>query len=341
MPFANGHALIIGSGHYQFMDNYNVPIAIKDAEAVSAALQDAELWGYPAEQVSVLTKDQTTRAAVLSKLDALAGMLKADDTFFLFFVGHGVSGTDGNYYLTTYDTRLQGNQVQPGTGISETDLLGRLRKIGVKRMLLVINACHAGNLSSSFDVGGAGLNSKAPPPKFNEALLGTGEGRITITACRPEQKSWIGTGKLSIFSDALVRGLRGGASNRNGYISAFSLYEYIYGESKEAADELGHQQEAELTVIKGVGPFPVALYQGATAPGAFDVSEEVPAETAARQVSPEKIQRSYSQYQAVLNGDGAIAQGEGAKAVGAGGIMIGGNVSGNITIGNNNRINDR
>lgn len=340
MPFANGHALIIGSGYYQFMDAYNVPIAISDAEAVSAALLDAELCGYPAEQVSLLTKDQTTRATVLAKLDALAGTLKADDTFFLFFVGHGVSGTDGNYYLTTYDTRLQGNQVQAGTGISETDLLGRLRKIGAKRMLLVINACHSGNLSPSFDVG-PGLNSKAPPQKFNEALLGTGEGRITITACRPEQKSWIGSGDLSIFSAALVRGLRGEAPNRNGYISAFGLYEYIYGESKDAADELGHPQEPELTVIKGVGPFPVALYQGATAPGAFDVSETVPAETATRQVSPEKVQRSYGQYQATLNGDGAIAQGNGAKAVGAGGIMIDGNYTGNITIGNNNRINDR
>ncbi|MGC1377011.1 MAG: hypothetical protein WA821_12340, partial [Anaerolineales bacterium] len=41
-----------------------------------------------------------------------------------------------------------------------------------------------------------------------------------------------------------------------------------------------------------------------------------------------------------LSGDGAIAQGPGAKAVGAGGIMVDGDVGGNITVGNNNRVND-
>jgi len=42
---------------------------------------------------------------------------------------------------------------------------------------------------------------------------------------------------------------------------------------------------------------------------------------------------------ATLTGDGAIAQGDGAKAVGAGGVMIGGNVDGNIILGNENTVN--
>ncbi len=40
-------------------------------------------------------------------------------------------------------------------------------------------------------------------------------------------------------------------------------------------------------------------------------------------------------------GDGATAQGPGAKAVGKGGMLVEGDVNGNITIGNNNKINDR
>jgi hypothetical protein len=46
-------------------------------------------------------------------------------------------------------------------------------------------------------------------------------------------------------------------------------------------------------------------------------------------------------YKAKLEGQGAIAQGDGAKSVGAGGIMIGGNVSGNIVIENNNQPRDK
>jgi hypothetical protein len=44
---------------------------------------------------------------------------------------------------------------------------------------------------------------------------------------------------------------------------------------------------------------------------------------------------------ATLTGDGAIAQGENAKAAGAGGVMVGGNVSGNIVTGNSNVISNR
>ena len=338
MSFETGYALVIGVGQYEFMSQYNVPIASKDADAVGAALQDAARCGYPAAQVITLVKEKATRPAILATLDTFASQLKEEDTLFLFFVGHGVYGTDGNYYLTTHDTQLQGKQVLAGTGVSEKDLIEKLRKIRAKRMLLVINACHSGSLSPSFDVD-VPIGSETPPQKLTEALLSTGEGRITITACRPEQKSWIGSGSLSIFSAALVNGLKGDAPNSNGYISAFGLYEYLYDESKEAAAELGQEQEPELTVIKGVGPFPVALYRGASKPGSFDTSAPPPAETAARQISAEKSQRRYQQYQATLIGDGAIAQGDGAKAVGKGGILIDGNLSGNITIGNNNSVN--
>jgi hypothetical protein len=335
MSFSTGHALLIGVGLYQHISQYNVPIAARDAEAVREALLDPDLCAYPAGQVTLLTNENATRAAVLSALEGLAAKLDAESTLFLFFVGHGVYGTDGNYTLTTHDSQLDGKRLRAGTGVSEIELLDKLRQIKAKRMLLVINACHSGELSPSFDVNES-LSSEAPPQKLTEALLSTGEGRITITACRPEQKSWIGKGKLSIFSAAVVSGLRGDAPNSHGYISAYGLYEHVYFNAKDAADELGQEQEPELTVLKGVGPFPVALYRGATQPGAFDASEATPEGTAVRQVSPEKSQRS---YRATLKGSGAIAQGDGAQAVGEGGILINnkGDFSGNIVIGKNNK----
>ena len=45
-------------------------------------------------------------------------------------------------------------------------------------------------------------------------------------------------------------------------------------------------------------------------------------------------------YKASLTGDGAIAQGAGAKAVGKGGVMIGGDVSGNINTGSGSSVDD-
>jgi hypothetical protein len=338
MPFTTAHALILGVGQYQHMSKHNVPIAARDAEAVRDALQNPDLCAYPPGQVTLLTNATATRAGILSTLDGLAGKLDESSTLFLFFVGHGIFGTDGNYYLTTHDTVLDGRKVKAGTGVSENELIQKLKAIKAKRLLMVINACHSGELSPSFDVNDDALSSEAPPQKLAEAVLSTGEGRITITACRPEQKSWIGNGKLSIFSQAVVSGLKGDAPNRNGYISAYGLYEHIYFNAKEAAEELGQTQEPELTVLKGVGPFPVALYRGASSLGDFDATEPIPAKTAVREVKAERSQRIYNAY---LQGDGAIAQGDGAKAVGKGGIMIEGNVNGNIVVGNNNQVNSK
>ena len=44
-------------------------------------------------------------------------------------------------------------------------------------------------------------------------------------------------------------------------------------------------------------------------------------------------------YNATLTGNGAIAQGAGAKAVGQGGVMIGGDVGGNVVMGDENTVN--
>lgn len=337
MPFPTGHALIIGVGEYQYMSRHNVPVAARDAEAVRAVLQNPSLCGYPSTQVTLLTNAAATRAAILSALDGLAARLDESSTLFLFFVGHGVYGTDGNYYLTTHDTILDGKQVKAGTGVSENELIQKLKNIRAKRLLMIINACHSGQLSPSFDVENDAFSSEAPPQKLAEAALSTGEGRITITACRPEQKSWIGRDKLSIFSGAVVSGLKGdGLPNRNGYISAYGLYEHVYFSAKDAAEELGEIQEPELTVLKGVGPFPVALYHGATKPGDFDISEPVPANTAVREVKVGTSQRTFNAY---LDGGGAIAQGDGAVAVGTRSVHIGGNSNGNVIItGDHNQV---
>jgi hypothetical protein len=56
------------------------------------------------------------------------------------------------------------------------------------------------------------------------------------------------------------------------------------------------------------------------------------------QASRQRAASSGPRYQATLSGSGAIAQGPGAQAVGAGGVMMGGNVGGNVITGSQNRI---
>ena len=51
------------------------------------------------------------------------------------------------------------------------------------------------------------------------------------------------------------------------------------------------------------------------------------------------LEAAGNSFNATLTGDGAIAQGAGARAVGKGGVMIGGDVSGNVVTGDHNTVN--
>jgi hypothetical protein len=141
------------------------------------------------------------------------------------------------------------------------------------------------------------------PNQTANALLSTGSGRIVITACRENQVAFVGSGELTLFAQMLTEGLRGSEEifNRKGYISAFDLYTHLYYAVGEAVqdtvpqhirDHYGNTQEPELTVLKGVGPFAVALYPGAQTLGDFP-ADHPPAEgTAVREVAEHRSQRA-------------------------------------------------
>ncbi|MEZ4677073.1 MAG: caspase family protein [Caldilineaceae bacterium] len=208
------------------------------------------------------------------------------------------------------------------------ELITKLRAIRAKRLLLILNACHAGALSPSLSLDP--FEGTAPPAEATAAILATGEGRIIITACRPEQKSWVGRGQLTLFAQALVDGLRGQGyvPNRGGYVSAFGLYEHLYATVKEQAAALGHIQEPELTVLRGVGPFPVSLYRGATTRGDFAGDEPLPEETATQEVTPEQSRRLLKRY-----------VGQSTVHAEARGVAIGGAVRGStIVTGDGNTV---
>jgi hypothetical protein len=215
----------------------------------------------------------------------------------VFYCGHGEFGADGEYYLVSHDVKLAGNRVEPGSGVSQAELVRALGNIRALRLLLILNACYSGEISPS--LGAADLpGGRSLPGTTAEALLSAGSGRIILTACRADQRSYIGGGSLTIFTQALTRGLKGaGVVPRGGTISAFDLYTSVFESvSRTVRSRFDLPQEPELTVLKGVGPFAVALYRGAADAdlGAAEVGE-LPSGAAVRQVPPERSQRLYQQ----------------------------------------------
>ncbi len=361
MPFTNGHALIVGIGNYQHEPDLNVPITAADAQAVAEALRDPQSCGYPEAQVTLLTNAAATRDGILAALTDLAARAKPDDTVLLFYSGHGAYSADGAYQLTTHDTRLAQDKVVAGTAISQTELLDRLRAIPAQRLILLVNACHAGELSPVLGDSDQPFTGQPLPQQAADAVLATGSGRIIITACRENQVAYIGPGPLTIFAQALTDGLRGrGLSGRAGYISAFDLYTHLYFAVGEAVEKrvpaalrqrYGDTQEPELTVLKGVGPFAVALYRGSTMLGDFPTDHRPPDDTALREVSPARsrwaLQQSISGAGAVgiggsasnspiITGDNNTVTQSGRDTIQAGGniTQVGGDkISGDINVG--------
>jgi len=329
MSFQQGHAILIGVGSHQHIPRLDVPISVTDAQSVASILQDPGYCGYPAEQVRVLSHVEASAASILAELKALAGRVKPADTVTFFYEGHGDYGTDGNYYLVTHDAQASGDKVVAGTGLSQGALLEALRKVPAERVLLIFNACHAGELSpSSFGAGEPAIESPAfgaqtLPNTAADALLSTGSGRVILGACREDQRSYIGSGKLSLFTQALVDALQGkGILPRGGFINIFDLYTAVYESVKERAlMTLGREQQPELTVLKGVGPFAVSLYRGAsqTDLGLAEAPAEPPQDAAVRQTSPERSQRFYQQF---VVQTGGVNFGQGNQ------ISIGGSVIG-------------
>lgn len=338
MSFSEGHALIIGVGNYQHSPELDVPTTVADAQAVADVLKDEHFCGYPAEQVTLLSGSQASRAGVLTALDHLT-RTSPSDTVLIFYSGHGDYAADGTYALTTHDTMWSDRWVDPQTALPQAELIGKIRNIPAQRALLIFNACHAGSISPVLE--GVPFLGVPFPSSAANALLSSGSGRIIMTACRENQVSFIGPGPLTIFGQALSDGLRGqGITAKGGYISVYDLYVHVYFTVREKVAQLdeslrkrhGETQEPELTILKGVGPFPVALFRGARALGKFP-EHDLPGETAVRRVDPVQSQWAYQQQvQQVASGGGtsniSIQSGRDTNIAGRDVVKIGGDYVG-------------
>jgi hypothetical protein len=347
MAFDRGYALLIGVGTYQNAPHLDVPITAADAEQIAMVLRDPQFCGYPADHVTLLRDTQATRAGILHELDSLATCATKDDTVVLFYSGHGHYGEDATYYLTTTDMQLTDKgKVADGSAIRQDELLARLQRLQAERVLLIFNACHSGQISPTLAGDEPAAFTGAPlPAPTTSALLSTGSGRVIITACRENQYAYVGDGEQTIFVQALAAGLRGeGLSSQRGFISAFDLYTGMYFAVTRAVQQTvpaamrkrySETQEPELTVLKGVGPFAVALYKGASATlGDFSAPEQPAAGTAVRQVEETESRAQFEKLiQITQNQSGGINFGVGNSIGQIGDVVAGDKIGGDKVAG--------
>ena len=259
--YPQGHALLIGVANYQQVSS--LPAAIlNDVKDVAATLASPKYCAYvPANVVTLLDTD-ATKAAVLNGLDELAARADSDDTVCVFFSGHGaVVGSSGyeDSVLVTVDSDLADIE---NTTISSTELAAALARIKAKRLLVFIDACHAGGAAIPKNLtDGKGHEFKSGYAQNTFAKLAVGSGRALMASCRADEVSAVFIGaRNSVFTTVLLAGLRGAADkSASGFIRVFDLFNYV---SEEVPKLIPDDQHPIFKADNLEVNFPVALNQG-------------------------------------------------------------------------------
>lgn len=258
MEFDKGRALVIGVANYDEVNS--LPEAVlNDARDVASVLKSSDYCGFPAANVRTLLNDQATLSAITGALDDLASAARPDDTVVIFFSGHGarlLQGTVETSALVAFDSKL-GDLKR--TTLSEADFSAALSQIRARRLLVLIDACHAGGAS----VLKCDLDEDIRFGFDEKSLqrLAAGTGRVIMASSRASETSLVlREARNSVFTGRLLEALRGKAKTTgDGLIRVFDVFNYV---AEQVARSVPGRQHPIFKASDLESNFPIALERG-------------------------------------------------------------------------------
>jgi hypothetical protein len=257
--FTSGFALLIGVGDYPTLGLSSLPATVRDAETLAAILTNAALCGYPVDAVKVITGHNATAKNIRAALSAMAQSTNNQSTVFIFFSGHG-----GRALQTgSWNTYLCPREADPNdlahTAIPGDEFSALLAAIPAKKLLVILDACHAAGSADPKSPDTEMLWKAGLPDEYYEALS-HGGGRVVIASSKSEQYSYIREqGDLSLFTYHLVQALKGRAALRgDGLIHVLDVFHYV----NEAVSAVESTQTPILKVRDLDLNFSIALDRG-------------------------------------------------------------------------------
>lgn len=243
--FDSGYALVIGVGA-------DLPNTVDDAKAIADQLRDPARCGYPPGHVRLLTGDQARRTSICAGLRWLAETTTPADTAIVYFSGHGIETPGYHFVPFGFDW----NDL-PNTAITGAEFTDALRAIQAGKLLVLLDACHAGGLAEA--KGAAKGAAKAPlPPDVLDAFA-AGSGRVVIASSRRDEQSWASQ-PYSIFTAAVLEALAGyGAFEQDGYARVLDLALWV---GRKTPERTSDRQHPILKVSNLSDNFALAWYSG-------------------------------------------------------------------------------
>jgi len=215
---ANAYALLIGVGN-------DLPVTVRDANAIRNILGDTEYAGYNPENIIILTEKEATRDGILSGFDQLIERTDENSSVLLFYSGHGGTYLDNDilpegeklpeeqnkrhYYLLP-------NNFDPTnfdeTWVTANEVKEKINLIGSRRLVFLLDCCHAAGMTKSggFQVSTTPKSQALRDPEVLAQKIEDGQGISIISSCREDQQSYILDGDTnSLFTKCLIEVLKG------------------------------------------------------------------------------------------------------------------------------------
>jgi outer membrane protein assembly factor BamB len=220
-------ALIIAAGRYQDPELAALRSPSRDAAELAAVLGDEAIGGFGA-RVLVDEPGHLLR----EEIDGFFADRRAEDLLVLYLSCHGVKDVAGQLHFAVSTTKLAR---LASTGISAGFVYEQADRCRARRVLLLLDCCYSGAYLKGHQ-----------PKAGGRAEIGPldGRGRAVITSCTALEYAFeIDTGQVtgtaaapSVFTFALVEGLRTGQADRDGdgLISVDELYAYVFDRVREA-----------------------------------------------------------------------------------------------------------
>ncbi|GAA1540819.1 hypothetical protein GCM10009678_24100 [Actinomadura kijaniata] len=211
------YALLVGNSDYPGRSGLP-PLATPpaDVEAVNRAL--SLRGGF--DVTTVLDGD---REKIFVALNSLFSGRSAEDTVLVYFSCHGVLHEDDDrLYFASHDT--EEGQLD-ATAVDAERVHQLMRNCRAGRKIALLDCCYSGSFGEGTAVRRSGLRQRI------ERRVRT-RGTFVLTACTKLESAYEpkpGEGSLSYFTQALVEGMEGGVSDRDGdgWITVQDLADFV------------------------------------------------------------------------------------------------------------------
>ena len=183
------YGVFVGVSQYQDR-NLNLAYADRDAHSLYVFFSEHFAGRIPPDHFRLLTNEQATRGRVLQGLSETLRLAQPEDLVIISMAMHGLPDTAGNdLYFLAYDTDPN---YPEDRAISQYDLIKQIQRSKARKIVLVLDACHAGSFGAS-----PALLRGASSAEINRMLITLGQVQDGIAVLTSSSAAWLSAEKAA------------------------------------------------------------------------------------------------------------------------------------------------